>query len=321
MPVRLSKIFVIVVAVLFGAFLIFQPIYNANAALVPCGRAGQPICTTCDIFVLASNIINFVLFTLVPAIAVLLYLIAGFLILLGGANPGWVSTGRTIFKNTTWGLIIIFTSWMITNTVLKSLAGDPQFTDNWYKVTCTEPIGGGPVQPPPPAKGQLPITISEDLKKLSQQILTSNVRLSTSGDCGSNFTAKRNIEDMAAGKLATVCSSTCNCQPGGSSGDIYLNPSILEGLLALSEWMKQQGVSGGFTITSLMTGKHSVNSAHYTGQAVDIVPESTNRADWSRIRSFLNGYGGIAICEGSNNRDVANCSGVNHIHWTLRFGN
>lgn len=147
----------IIASTLFVAFLIFQPIYSANAALVSCGRLQDDpstpenetkICTVCDTLVLASRVINFMLFTLVPAIAVLFYLIAGFLILLGGANPGWVATGKTMFTNTSWGLIIIFASWMITNSVLKSIAGNyfDKQPDPWYKVVCTNPA-----QPPPPS--------------------------------------------------------------------------------------------------------------------------------------------------------------------------
>ncbi len=120
-----------------------NPSGGVSGGLVPCGRTGQPACTTCDLFVLASNIINFILFTLTPAIAVLFYLLAGFMVLLGGANPGLVATGNSIFKTTTYGLFIIFGSWMITNSVLKSIAGDSLFTKDWNKVTCTNPTSSG----------------------------------------------------------------------------------------------------------------------------------------------------------------------------------
>lgn len=146
----LSKTLLLVAVILTGVFLIYSSV-NA-VSLVPCGRLPGPgvpveetkLCGVCDILSLASRIINFVLFTLVPAIAVLLYLIAGFMILLGGANPGWVATGTSIFKTTTWGVIIIFASWMITNSVLKSIAGNSLFTKDWNKVTCTEPVSGPP---------------------------------------------------------------------------------------------------------------------------------------------------------------------------------
>lgn len=120
--------------VLVGLFLIY-PTVNA-AGLVPCGRTGQAPCTTCDIFQLASNVINFVLFTVVPAIAVLFYLIAGFMILLSRGNSDLIATGKNYFWNTTMGLFIIFGAWMITNTVIKSLAGDSDVSSNWYKIEC-----------------------------------------------------------------------------------------------------------------------------------------------------------------------------------------
>ena len=141
---RLSKTILILIITLTGVFLIYS---SADAALVPCGRTGQPPCTTCDLFVLADNVIKFFVFTFTPALAVLLYLIAGFLVLLGGANPSWVSKGRDIFKTTTYSLFIIFGAWLITNTLLKTLAGEKPYGRDWNKVVCTEPTftgGGGP---------------------------------------------------------------------------------------------------------------------------------------------------------------------------------
>src|SRR3989344_5703937 len=162
---RFCKTLLIITVILTGVFFAHS---SADAALVSCGRLqDDPAttninetkqCTVCDTLVLGSNIINFMLFTVVPAIAVLLYLIAGFLILLGGANPGWVSAGTNIFKTTTWGLIIVFGSWMITNSVLKSIAGNyfDEQPDPWNKVVCVGPVGPlppvnpPPVNPPPP---------------------------------------------------------------------------------------------------------------------------------------------------------------------------
>ncbi|MBI2064043.1 MAG: transglycosylase SLT domain-containing protein [Candidatus Yanofskybacteria bacterium] len=145
------KTLLISASILFVVFLIFQPIYSTNAAgLVPCGQSEDDpattdviesnSCTTCDVLVLGSRVINFILFTVTPAIAVLLFLIAGFMILLGGANPGLVTTGKNIFKTTVYGLLLIFGAWMITNTVLKSIAGEGPFTGKWNEVTCA---GGG----------------------------------------------------------------------------------------------------------------------------------------------------------------------------------
>ncbi len=147
---RLSKILAIIIIVFLGTVFVFQ---FTNAALVPCGlsagtAAERAPCTVCDIFKLISNVINFFFFTFTPSVATLLYLWAGFWILLGGTDPGKVTTGRTIMKNTTYGLLIIFSAWMITNTVLKSIAGDQLFAQDWNKVVCNNPVtpSGTPAQ-------------------------------------------------------------------------------------------------------------------------------------------------------------------------------
>ena len=121
MSACLSKIFLVFLLVLVGLFLIYPTV---NAALVPCGRScktfdsagkctvpgdGVPLaeaqpCTTCDLFALASRVINFVLFTVVPAVAVLFYLIGGLMILLSRGSPGLIATGKNFFWNTTYRL-------------------------------------------------------------------------------------------------------------------------------------------------------------------------------------------------------------------------
>jgi hypothetical protein len=148
---HIPKIYLSFLLIFVGVFLIYPTV--SAAGLVPCGRLQDDpstpedetrMCTTCDIFALASRIINFVLFTLVPAAAVLLYLVAGLIILLAGANPAWFATGKSIFKTTTWGVIIVFSAWMITNTVLKSLAGDSDVSNNWFRIECTAVAQGNP---------------------------------------------------------------------------------------------------------------------------------------------------------------------------------
>ena len=124
--------------------------------LVPCGlnqdRAetldideSQP-CGRCDLFQLLKNIIDFVMGGLMPPLAVLLFVWAGFLILLSGANPGLYAQGQTIFKNTFYGIIVLLSACMITNTLILSVGSNYNTAGNWWQFTCTEPA---PVTPPP----------------------------------------------------------------------------------------------------------------------------------------------------------------------------
>ncbi len=107
------------------------------------------MCTTCDALVLGKNISDFILFYLVPAISALFFIYAGFLILLGGGITTQVAKGRAVFETTVKGLLIIFLAWMIVNTVLRTVAGDENIAENWWKLECRETIttsngsGGG----------------------------------------------------------------------------------------------------------------------------------------------------------------------------------
>lgn len=153
---RFPKILILLTVILFGFVLVYQSVNVAQAAysgLVPCGRnpnnpANPPEttkpCQPCDFFALVSNVFNFVVVYGVPAIATLLFLVAGFMILLGGGFPAQVANGRNIFKTTAIAVAIIYGSWMITNTVLKSIAGDSDYSKNWYTIVCTNPPSSKP---------------------------------------------------------------------------------------------------------------------------------------------------------------------------------
>jgi len=91
--------------------------------IVPCGREIQPDCTLCHLWHLASNIINFISFNLAIPLATLLFVAAGVIFLISGGNQEKVTLARSIFTNTIIGLVIIFTSWMLIDTLIKSIGG------------------------------------------------------------------------------------------------------------------------------------------------------------------------------------------------------
>lgn len=138
---------------------------SGGGGLVPCGHysgfdaSGRPIpnpgftadearpCQLCDLLKLADRVKNFLFFYVVPSVATLLFLIAGFLVLLGGAVPSQVAKGRSIFYTTVIALLIIFGAWMITNTIIKSLAGSNDISNSWYKIECVNPSGSQAAPP------------------------------------------------------------------------------------------------------------------------------------------------------------------------------
>src|SRR3989344_4389768 len=101
----------------------------------------QP-CNQCDLLKLFKNIIDFVLVGLMPPAAAILFVWGGFLILMGGANPGWITQGRSIFFNTAIGVAILLASWLITNTIIRSLAED-NIAPEWWKFECRVTTNNG----------------------------------------------------------------------------------------------------------------------------------------------------------------------------------
>lgn len=148
--VRTLLVFIVLLAILF-------PLAYANAApsyfpLVPCGRAGQPDCTECDLLKLGKNITDFGALFIVPIVGTLYVLIAGFLILFGGPKPSMFAYGKKMLTNLAIGLLIIGMSWLVINFILKSLAGDSDIANEWWKITCTstQTVVTGPRTTPTP---------------------------------------------------------------------------------------------------------------------------------------------------------------------------
>ncbi len=115
--------------------------------LVPCTGSS---CNICHLWQLGSNIINFISFNLAIPVATLLFIVAGVFFLTSGGDESRVTKARTIFTNTVIGLIIIFASWLLIDTLFKTLANGTtaigfQIKYSWNVFpTCSAPV------PPPP---------------------------------------------------------------------------------------------------------------------------------------------------------------------------
>lgn len=149
-----TVIFVLVFIAVF--FLVGQA--WALDPLVPCGREGTPDCQTCDILKLVKNISDFILTYLVPGLATLFFLWAGFLILLGGGIPSQVQSGKNIFKTTVYGIAIMMLAWLIVNTVLRTVAGDQNIANEWWKLECQESAAISPISPANPINPSMVIS-------------------------------------------------------------------------------------------------------------------------------------------------------------------
>lgn len=90
--------------------------------LVPCGGTGQKPCQLCDIFQLAKNITDYVVylgfFIATGAIGV-----GGFMIMIGGAAPSTLEQGKNAMTAGVVGLLIILFAWFIVDLSIKVMVG------------------------------------------------------------------------------------------------------------------------------------------------------------------------------------------------------
>ena len=119
--------FLIKITLLLSLLFISSPAF-VSAAIVPCGHNVD--CTLCHLWQLFSNLINFLIFNISLPVAGFLFIVAGVLYLVSGGNEGKVRTAKSIFMNTVIGLVIIFTSWLVVDTLLKTVATG-EFSGAW----------------------------------------------------------------------------------------------------------------------------------------------------------------------------------------------
>ncbi len=117
-------------AILVGA--LFLPFTVLSQGLVVCNITE---CTFCDLFKLIQLVYNFVVFTLVPPLAVGLVAYAGFLWLVSAGSPGRAGQALKIMQGLVIGLVLVYTSWVIVNFVIVTLFNKTPEYDPvvWYK--------------------------------------------------------------------------------------------------------------------------------------------------------------------------------------------
>jgi len=130
----MKKLFLITFLFLF-LFLVFGQVQAAG--LVPCGGLGEEACQFCHFFVMFNNVVRFVMFTLVPVVAVLMLVIGGIMFFFAGAKPSILIRARGIITSVVIGLVIIFSAWVIVNTILvqSGIVDSPSLLQ-WWQIDC-----------------------------------------------------------------------------------------------------------------------------------------------------------------------------------------
>jgi hypothetical protein len=168
----MKKIFLII---FLGAFLlpsislaynVYQTPSGVNViykGIVPCGKpvnlggtltdgilsggnCCEMPCTFCHFFVMAKGIIDFVLFKIIPPIAILMLVIGGAMFMVASfsewGGPVTLSQAKKLITSVVIGLIIIFASWLIINLFFQ-VFGVGEWTGlqtGWFSVPCSTEV-------------------------------------------------------------------------------------------------------------------------------------------------------------------------------------
>lgn len=125
---------------IFLLSFLFLPQVIFAAGLVPCGGPGENPCTFCDFFKLFENIVKFVLFTLVPPLAILMLAFGGAMFFLATGNPGQLEKAKGILTSLVIGLFIIYTAWLLIG-LFFTFIGVADWTglkEGWFRIECFE---------------------------------------------------------------------------------------------------------------------------------------------------------------------------------------
>jgi hypothetical protein len=108
---------------------------------IRCEIEGEP-CQLCHLFVLFDRIVDFLLFRIVPPLAILMLVIAGTMYILAYleviGNPNWIVQAKSLIYSVLIGVIIIYGAWVLVNFFLQ-IIGVQDWTGlekGWWKINC-----------------------------------------------------------------------------------------------------------------------------------------------------------------------------------------
>ena len=277
-------------AIKIALFLVVLFPLVTDAALVPCGRAGQPACEVCHLYKLAKNIIDFLLKDIAIPLLVIALLAAGFYWLTAGGSEERIAKGKTILSSAVIGFIIAFGAWIIVNTILDTLAFKNPFYDTPWTNTnfcARSPIrsdAGPGITIPTEPTGPLPTGTLSHAEAV--QRLNGIPVVSTSGRIGCNDAGCTTLNGAPASSIDRLVElqRNCNCT---------------------------FQISGGTE-----TNGHGRTTEHGPGRGVFDL-QVTGGTSYTQLESAIKKTNGASYqCEARGSESSVPCStgGISHIH-------
>lgn len=127
-------------SILIIAFWLIPESSIAQGGFVNCEGNG---CSACNLVDMTNNIIKWLLGMIFIIFAALMT-VAGFGLVTSGGNPSALSAAKAKFTNALIGIVIVFSAWLIVNTIMVKLVSDGTTAGNitgwgpWSQVQCQE---------------------------------------------------------------------------------------------------------------------------------------------------------------------------------------
>ena len=78
-------------------------------------------CQLCHMFVMANNLVSFLVVKIVPILAALMLVVGGVMLFFAGANPSLLGRSKTLVRGVVIGLFLVYGSYILINTFLLVL--------------------------------------------------------------------------------------------------------------------------------------------------------------------------------------------------------
>ena len=105
-------------------------------------------CTLCHFFVMFDTILDFVFFTIVPVVAVLMIVISGAMFFFATGSPSTLETAKKALTSVVLGIIVVYSAFLIIGLFLmaiglEKITWEPFFIGWWrnglFEINCTMP--------------------------------------------------------------------------------------------------------------------------------------------------------------------------------------
>lgn len=127
----ITFVFIVRILALFSIPVSTFAAYDPSTGLLPACIGSSGGCTLCDIWPLADNIINLLLFWLAIPVLTVMLIWGGVMWTTAGASPSNIEQGKKIIQSAIIGIIIAFAGWLIVDTIIKSLASGDSVIGAW----------------------------------------------------------------------------------------------------------------------------------------------------------------------------------------------